>query len=90
MNAEHISKLFESLQYEETKEVELFEVFTKMLQALHPRVDKSIVSQIRILETCTVLLEKQHKMHYPESLIKLVATYAIRQILQASKDLESL
>ena len=79
LDAVHIARLFESLRYEETREVDLLETFTQMLLDLHPLAEKPFDSQLSLLETCAVLLEKQKA--YPESLLELLATFAMRQLL---------
>lgn len=77
-DAHHISTLLQSLRYEETKEVDLLETFTKMLTELHPESEIKFGSMLDILETCTVLLEKQT---YPVALLDLLATFAMRKML---------
>ena len=82
LGVEHVAKLIQSLRYESTHEIELLEVFIKMLLAMHPEAPKSFQSQLSILETCAVLLEK--RTFYPTTLIESLASYAMRSLLQAS------
>lgn len=59
LDAGHIADLLETLRYEESKEVDLLEQYIKMLLSLHPRMEKTFVSQLSIFETCAVLIDKQ-------------------------------
>ena len=57
---DHIAELIETLRYEESKEVDLLEVYVKMLISLHPKIEKPFTAQLSILETCAILMEKQN------------------------------
>ena len=57
LSAEHICRLIQSLRYEQTREVDLLEVFVKMLTEVHPNSEISFGLMLEIIETSCVLLE---------------------------------
>ena len=52
-----------------------------MLTELHPKAKRPFSSMLDVLETCTILIEKET---YPITLLELLATFSMRAMLQDS------